>query len=167
MKEKTSDGTYFRKATQAINKILTNPTKTQSDDYLTIIFFWIDSFNRFKTETVYDNVRLSIGISPEKLNAFGAPPSYAGTGLEKGLAFASNFLEGKQGEKIIKLVTDSTANSQKAREENVFKFYDRGIRLDCIIISNAKDGAQTLGSGTLGQVFHETDVDRISNAILS
>jgi hypothetical protein len=167
MKEKTKDGTYFRKTTQAIKKVLTNPTKTQSEDYITVIFFWVDSFNRFKTETIYDNVRLNAGVSPEKLNAFGAPPSYAGTGIEKGLDFAANFLEGRQGEKIIKLVTDSAANSQQAREENVFRFYEQGIRLDCIIVNDAKNGRQTLGSGALGQVFQGSDVDAISNVLLS
>jgi hypothetical protein len=84
------------------------------------------------------------------------------------LNFATTFLEAKQGEKIIRLVTDSAADAQKAREENVFKFYDQGIRLDCIVISSAKNEKRTtIGAGKLGQVFKESDIAAISRALLA
>jgi len=166
MKEKTKDETYFRKATQAIARVLTTPGLSHTDDYLTVVFFWVDVFNRFKTETLYSNVRLNTSVSAKKLSDFGAPPNHAGTGLERGLDFATKLLEGKTGERIIKLVTDSAANAQKAREDNIFKFYDQGIRLDFIIIGKAKDDRQVLGAGTLGQVFQESDVDAIAAALL-
>ncbi len=166
MKEKTKDETHFRKAIQAIEKVLTNPDTNRSEDYLTVIFFWIDVFNRFRTEIIYDNIRFSTCIRPERLDEFD-PPDHAGTGLEQGLDFAVEFLAKKQGENIIKLVTDNAINAQKAREENIYEFYEKGIRLDRIRIGERRKDSATLGTGSLGQVFESYDVDAISSALLS
>ena len=166
MKEKVKDETHLQKTIQAIKEVLTNPDTARSEDFLSVIFFWIDVLNRFKTETIYDNVQLSTGASSEKLVEF-EPPDHAGTGLEQGLDFAVKFLAKKKGEKTIKLVTDNSINAQKAREKNIYEFYEKGIRLDCIIIGEKRKKSATLGAGSLGQVFEVSDVDAILNALLS
>jgi hypothetical protein len=167
MKEKTKSETHFRKAIQAIRNVLTNPDKPRPEDHLTIIFFWVDLLNSFKTKIVYNNVPLSTRISPQKLDEFGEPPSYAGTGLEQGLNFAVEFLADKQGENIIKLITDNSVKAQNAREKNLFRLAEKGIRLDCIVIGEKRNASAVVGTGSLGQVFEESDVDAVSSALLS
>jgi hypothetical protein len=168
MKEKAKAESHFQKSIKAIQKIFSNPEPTRSQDYLTVIFFWLDLLKGFKTEVVYQNVSMGTLIDPQKLIEFGEPPSYAATRLEEGLDYAIKFLEDKQGEKIIKLITDNNAIAQKARGKNKFRFIEKEIRFDTIIVGETKNKSspKVVGISRLGQNFEESEIDAVAKALL-
>jgi len=167
MKEKFKGESRFQKAKKAVQKVLGNPDLAHSEDCLTVIFFWDDLLKGFKAEIIYQCVSLSSAISSEKIVEFGEPPSLAGTRLMEGLDFAIKFLDGRQGAKIVKLITDNAADAQKAREENKFRLIERDIRYDCIIVKDSIDAKsqRILGMGRLGQAFEASDVDSIAETL--
>ena len=168
MNIKTGKESHFKKAIQAIEKVFACPDSALSDVYVSVVFFWDDLFKGFRTEPVYQWVPLNSAIDPKKLVEFGEPPSLAGTSLDQGLNYAIKFLEGKQGEKIIKLVTDSAVNAQKTRDKNKFTLLEKEIRFDCIAITQRRNSfsQEVIGVSRLGQTFEESEVDAIAKDLL-
>jgi hypothetical protein len=169
MKGKDKSKSSFRKATEAIQIALTNPPATHSEVLLSVILFWDDLRKGFRTETLYESLPLKMITGAQKIVDFGEPPSLAGTRLAEGVDYIVKFLENKQGEKIVKLLTDDTAGAQRVRERNKFRLLEQGIRLDTVIIGQEKGETpkRVVGAGSLGQTFEFSEAGEIAKALLS
>ena len=164
MKEKGKFGASFEIFVEAMEKILKIPLQSHSNYRLSVVFFWVDVWNRFKFEFIYQDLPFA-EVDFGKLVKF-ALPDRAGTALDRGLKVAVQFLEGKEGDKTIKMVTDNPRDAQRVLEESMFGLFEKGIRLDCVIIGEKENEKPMLGTGNLGQVFQSVDVDVISKALI-
>jgi hypothetical protein len=169
MKGKDKSKSGFRKAIEAMKMALTSPPATYSEVLLSVILFWDDLRRGFRTETLYESLPLKMITSPQKIVDFGEPPSLAGTRLAEGVDYVIKFLENKQGEKIVKLLTDDAAGAQGVRERNKFRLLEIGIRLDTVIIGHEKGEMpkRVVGAGSLGQTFEFSEAVEIAKALLS
>jgi len=167
MREGKQDLSSFDLATKAIENILTNPDPNAKDDMLSVIVFWDETFRGFQKEVLYENISMSTYISPQKLNQFGKPKRNVGTPLWDALKYTTDFLKGKKGQKIIKLITDAVDIPPLKHDERITGIRDSSTQLDFIVIGAEGKNAlrKATGDASLGRLFEASDVESLTVAL--
>jgi hypothetical protein len=155
----------FDLASRAIENILRNPDPVSRNDLLSIIIFWDEIIRGFQKEILYENVSTSSYVDPQKLSQI-EPKKIAGTPLWEAVEFAMDFLQDKEGNKIIKLVTDAVS-TPSPKNGTMTRLEENQTQLDCIVIGSK--GNVTLGNAIknykLGRFFESSSVESLALAL--
>ena len=155
----------FDLASRAIENILRNPDPVSRNDLLSIIIFWDEIIRGFQKEILYENVSTSSYVDPQKLSQI-EPKKIAGTPLWEAVEFAMDFLQDKEGNKIIKLVTDAVS-TPSPKNGIMTRLEENQTQLDCIVIGSK--GNVTLGNAIknykLGRFFESSSVESLALAL--
>jgi predicted RNA-binding Zn-ribbon protein involved in translation (DUF1610 family) len=133
MKKKIGDAgmSSYEVASEAINKILTEPNRGKGD-VLSVILFWDELLKGFRNKVLMKNVQLSKQSSPFRLS-FGKPKNNAGTPIWDAIEYAIGVLQGKEGHKIVKLITDAVDFPRLKNNATLSKLENSSIQLDLVI----------------------------------
>lgn len=167
MKEGKGSLTNFELASKAVEKVLTNPNPAEKDDVLSVVVFWDEFLRGFQKDILYDSVSLGKYIDPQKLRHFGKPKNNVGTPLWEAVEYTTELLEGKNGKKIVKLVTDAVDIPPLKDDSKLLKLEKNSIQLDCIVVGS--EGKSRLGkmmdSYKRSRFFESTTVDSLAIAL--
>jgi len=166
MRKGIGDLSNFEIASKAIEKVFINPDPMAKDDVLSVIIFWDEIIKGFQKEVLYENVSMSKYIDPQKLNQFGKPKRNAGTPLWDAVEFAIGFLQGRKGNKIVKLITDAV-DFPPLKKATISKLENNLIRLDCIAVGSEGNMAlrKVVSDYKLGRIFESSNVEALALAL--
>ncbi|MEM2143755.1 MAG: vWA domain-containing protein [Candidatus Jordarchaeaceae archaeon] len=168
MNEQIGATTKFQLAIQAIKKVITNPNPERTEDTLSVILCWTELLKGFQKEVLYKDVPMSVYVSPQKLNQFSEAKNNAYTSVDRGIEYAIQFLLGKDGDKVIKLITDGVGVEPLRVDYLTSELQKNSIQFDCIMIGdegkqeNLKRIVQNLGTGRFSIVF---TIESLVNAL--
>lgn len=167
MRKRIGDLSNFEIASKAIEKVFTNPNPMAKDDMLSLIIFWDEFIKGFQKEVLYENVSMSNNIDPQKLNQFGKPKRNAGTPLWDAVEFTIRFLQGRKGNKIVKLITDAVDFPPLKNKATISKLKGNLIRLDCVAVGSEGNMAvrKVVSSYKLGRIFEGSNIDSLALAL--
>ena len=157
----------FEVASKAIENVLTNPNPTAKDDRLSIIVFWSEFMIGFQKQVLYESVPMSEKIDPQRLNKFEKPKKYVGTPVWEGVEYATEFLKGKNGKRIIKLITDAVEIPQPKDNTIINILTENSIQLDCLIVGSEGNMAlaRMIRNANLGRFFESSNVESLALAL--
>ena len=167
MRNGKGDLSNFELAIKAIESVLTNPDPMAKDDMLSVIVFWDEIIRGFQKEVLYENISMSTYISPQKLNQFGKPKRNYGTPLWNAVEYVSDFLQGRKGNKIVKLITDAVDIRPLKDDATISKLENSSIQLDCIIVGSEGNLAwgKVVSNAKLGRFFESSNVESLALAL--
>jgi ssDNA-binding Zn-finger/Zn-ribbon topoisomerase 1 len=167
MKEGKGSLNNFELVSKAVEMVLTSPDPAEKDDVLSVVVFWNEFLRGFQKDILYDSVSLGRYVDPEKLRQFGEPKRNVGTPLWDAVEYATDFLQGKTGEKIVKLVTDAVDIPRLKDDSKVSKLEKNSIQLDCIVVGSKGNSAlgKIVGGYKRSRFFESATVDSLVTAL--
>jgi hypothetical protein len=167
MKEGNGSRNNFELVSKAVEEVLTSPDPAEKDDVLSVVVFWNEFLRGFQKDILYDSVSLGKFVDPEKLLQFGEPKRHVGTPLWEAVEYATDFLQGKNGQKVVKLVTDAVDIPSLKDDSKFSKLEENEIQLDCIVVGS--EGNSALGKMVEGykrsHFFESATVDSLVIAL--
>jgi ssDNA-binding Zn-finger/Zn-ribbon topoisomerase 1 len=167
MKEGNGSLNNFELVSKAVETVLTSPDPAEKDDVLSVVVFWNEFLRGFQKDILYDSVSLGKYVDPQSLRQFGKPKRNVGTPLWDAVEYATDLLQGKSGEKIVKLVTDAVDIPPLKDESKLSKLEKNSIQLDCIVVGSEGNSAlgKMVDAYKRSRFFESATVDSLATAL--